>query len=153
MDEIFLFESDMILYESEFINFYQAKELQELGMEVVTLAGFEPNSQHLDLCYEYAYKNNISTSNYIDAPLIQQVFEWFRRKHFLNAIIFNDDGDIEEARIRFNYEIRPIRYSFDDPEVECIVGNYEKYRTYNEAREACLKKLIKILKNKNLSKQ
>lgn len=152
MEETILYESDMILYESEFIDFYQAKELKELGMKVATIAGFEPESQLLDLCYSYAYKKNIDTNTYIDAPLIQQVFEWFRRKHFLNVIIFNDDGDIEEGRIRFNYEIRPIRYSFDDPEEDCIIGDYNKYRTYNEARDACLKKLIKILKKKNLSK-
>jgi hypothetical protein len=144
---------ELLLYENEFINYYQAKELKELGMEVDVIAGFEPNRQHLDLCYDYAYKNNIDTSTYIDAPLIQQVFAWFRRKHFLNAIIFNDDGDIEEGRIRFNYEIRPIRYSFDDPEEDCIVGKFYHYRTYNEAEEACLKKLIKILKKKNLPKQ
>lgn len=144
---------EILLYENEFVNYYQAKELKELGMEVDVIAGFEPGHQLLDLCFDYAYKNNINTNTYIDAPLKQQVFEWFRRKHFLNAIVYNDDGDIEDGRIRFNYEIRPIRYSFDDPEEECIGGKYDKYRTYNEAEEACLKKLIKILKKKNLSKQ
>jgi hypothetical protein len=144
---------ELLLYENEFINYYQAKELKELGMEVDVIAGFEPEDQLLDLCYDYAYKNNINTNTYIDAPLKQQVFTWFRRKHFLNTIIFNDDGDIEEGRIRFNYEIRPIRYSFDDPEEDCISGDYQKYRTYNEAEEACLKKLIKILKKKNPTKQ
>ena len=81
------------------------------------------------------------------APLWQQAFDWFRSKCNALSIIFNDDGDVEHNNICFNYEIRFITISFKEELKASVVGNY-RYDTYEEARLACLVKLIEICKEK-----
>jgi hypothetical protein len=150
-----------VLLEEEFVTDTQAIELKKLGIQFAPLAAYTNDDGHLDICFDYIVKNNLSPEQYTDTPLKQQAFRWFRRKHLLNSLIFNDDGDIQDCNLRFNYEIRPIIYSHDDAmysdidydlddeiESDCIVGDYN-YRTFDEAQDACLDALIEIIKNKN----
>jgi hypothetical protein len=149
-----------VLLEDEFVTDTQAVELQKLGIQFAPLAAYTNDDGHLDICFNYIAKNNIKEEEYTNAPLKQQAFRWFRRKHFLNSIIFNDDGDIQDCNLRFNYEIRPIIYSHDDAmysdvdldfddeiDTGCIIGDYN-YRTFDEAQDACLEALIEIVKKK-----
>ena len=149
-----------LLLEDEFVTYPQAVELNKLGVQFAPLAAYLNDDEELDICFNYIVKNNIKEEQYTNAPLKQQAFRWFRRKHFLNAIIFNDDGDMIDCNLRFNYEIRPINFSHDDYiyseanhdlddeiESDCIIGDYN-YKTYDEAQEACLEALIEIVKKK-----
>ena len=150
-----------VLLEEEFVTDTQAIELKKLGIQFAPLAAYTNDDGHLDICFDYIVKNKVSPEQDTDTPLNQQALRWFRRKHLLNSLIFNDDGDIQDCNLRFNYEIRPIIYSHDDAmysdidydlddeiESDCIVGDYN-YRTFDEAQDACLDALIEIIKNKN----
>jgi hypothetical protein len=86
----------------------------------------------------------------LSAPLYQQAFRWFREKYKLRNTItdFIDD----ETGIEWDYEIAIIGTDLDEK------GNYKplvaystddetrKFKTYEEAELACLKKLIEIVK-------
>ncbi len=149
-----------LLLEDEYVTYDQAVELNKLGVQFAPLGAYLHESEELDICFYYIYENDIKSEEYVEAPLKQQAFRWFRRKHFLNAIIFNDDGDMIDCNLRFNYEIRPINFSHDDYiyseathdlddeiESDSIVGDYN-FKTYDEAQEACLEALIEIVKKK-----
>ena len=86
----------------------------------------------------------------IQVPTFSQAFRFFREKHFLVAILFNDDGDIEYGNLRYNWEIRIITESFktyDEKVANCFVGK-SNYKTYEEAELASLKRLIEIANDK-----
>lgn len=125
----------------EFVSYEQSLALKELGFD-------EP-------CFTH-YLNKILLNNLIikdtinsrfdnircSAPLKQQAFRWFRDKHNLYSEILLD---------RTTHP----KYCFDIHQYEDF-GNYEKiknpewflYRTYEEAEDACINKLIEIVKNK-----
>jgi hypothetical protein len=114
---------------NEFIPYGEAIALKELGFDEQCL-------------FVYLSKDNIKLncgfSNYpkdlypnaINTPLYQQVFRWFREKH-------NFDSHISPAGY--------YGYMF------IIISVIEKHNnegwTYEEAELACLRKLIKIVKN------
>jgi hypothetical protein len=69
-------------------------------------------------------------------PLYQQAFRWFREKHGLQHEIINDLGN-DLSSIVYVYSI-------------FAVDRSEEYKTYEEAENACLNKLIETLWKKNL---
>ena len=74
-------------------------------------------------------------------PLYQQAFRWFREKHNLyHVITIADLGKYETGNPDFQCAI----YSKDP----VVITNMDKYKTYEEAEQACLDKLIEIVKNK-----
>jgi hypothetical protein len=117
------------------------------------------NKLHYDGDYNYTYdiKKELwygdvkaDGEKYLAAPLKQQVFRWFRKKYNRSSILFHDDGDIQYGNLRFNYEIRYITYSFKNlhKEPKSEVGNY-RYKTYEEAENTCIDKLIEIAKQQD----
>jgi hypothetical protein len=89
----------------------------------------------------------------LSAPLYQQAFRWFREKYKLRGSIMDFIDD--ETGIEWDYEIAIIGTDLDEK------GNYKplvaystddetrKFKTYEEAEQACLDKLIEICKSKN----
>lgn len=74
-----------------------------------------------------------------NAPLCQQVFRWFREKHGYNCFIpSTPDGKYYYFRENLND-----RREDSEPELT------DKFETYDEAELACLKKLIKLVKQKS----
>ena len=123
--------------EKEFVKYEQALALKELGFD-------EP-------CFGY-YRNYGTNKFYIEfihrlperfrstkAPLYQQAFRWFREKHKLQAEILwrGDMGCFCYKTGKF----KPRSYEFSK----------DDYKTYEEAEQACLDKLIEICKNDNTS--
>ena len=113
--------------EKEFIPHQESVELKELGFN-------EP-------CFGYRDGVNylmIKSMPHcvISAPTFSQAFRWFREKHGLKSWIE------EHTENSYIYEIRPHKLA-DYKEGEIYV-----YATYEETELACLKKLIKIVKNK-----
>ncbi len=117
--------------EKEFIPYEQALALKELGFD-------EP-------CFGYYLASTLFISNdivynstdipVIKAPLYQQAFRWFREKH---KLVFNF--------ISYNI-VKPGEYHWsitwnDEAKASGIV------KTYEEAEQACLDKLIEIVKTK-----
>jgi hypothetical protein len=75
--------------------------------------------------------------------------KWLREIHFINIIVFNDDGEFDSWSLRYNYEIRPITRTEDHPlipeESENPVGRYT-YDSYEEALEKGLFEALKLIK-------
>jgi hypothetical protein len=113
--------------EKEFIPYEQALALKELGFD-------EP-------CFGYYYSmdnKKIGLEMYIDvqhqdtyfvqAPLYQQAFRWFREKH-------NLDSWVKKSKK-------------DDYIFEIFNWGKDSWDFYEEAELECLKKLIEIVKSK-----
>lgn len=123
----------------EFIPYQQGLQLKELGFD-------EP-------CFGYWKSKNwliqekTRTDGYThadqecSAPLYQQVFRWFREKHQIEAIvscIYSKTLDISYEERRYHcYIVR-----------NGITTKGTKFKTYEEAENVCLNKLIEICKNK-----
>jgi hypothetical protein len=115
----------------EFVSYNQALALKELGFD-------EP-------CFGWFGSTGIFNdwdATDINAPTFSQAFRFFREKyHFVGTIL--GDG--------FNGELKGYYYSITE---EGWINYYESiddgkwYDTYEEAEDACLNKLIEIVKNK-----
>jgi hypothetical protein len=129
--------------ENEFVTYEQALALKELGFDEHCFGRYyykesypmlNPNSGETELVFEFGQYIK-QTEITILAPLYQQAFRWFREKHNL---VFNF--------ISYNI-VKPGEYHWsitwnDEAKVSGIV------KTYEEAEQACLDKLIEICKTK-----
>ena len=130
--------------EKEFIPYEQALALKELGFNKTTLATYSTKQGSkwiltFDLSGEGQYPDS---SPACVAPLYQQAFRWFREKYFIDAEIYLQH---ELGHKFYHYLI-----------LQLVRGNIEwkskntiRFKTYEEAELACLKKLIEIVKEKS----
>jgi hypothetical protein len=138
--------------ENEFVPYQQSLELKELGFDEHCLAKYS-----IDIIGEtiphFRYNNRISQAESIDegvwfnhnldkeyiwsAPLYQQAFKWFREKFDLRIWIESNYGVA-----KFEYVIATTNPNFINKQFNDFSG----YKTYEEAEQACLKKLIQIVK-------
>jgi hypothetical protein len=115
----------------EFVTYEQALALKELGFDERCFTRYYESGKLAD-SLSYLHHNYFGQVN---APLYQQAFRWFRDKHNL---VFNF----------ISYSIvKPGEYHWsitwnDEAKASGIV------KTYEEAEQACLDKLIEICKNK-----
>ena len=125
--------------EAEFIPYEQALALKELGFDEPCFASYVKESKEFTTRgFADFYKEQ-----QIYAPLYQQAFRWFREKYNLyHVITIADLGKYESGNPDFQSAI----YS-KDPVVITMMNNY---KTYEEAELECLKKLIEIVKEKQL---
>jgi hypothetical protein len=132
--------------ENNFVPYKLAVALKELGFDEPCIGNYF-HTKELKIYGGDVLRIKNSDMGTVTAPLWQQAEEWFRNKYNALSIIFNDDGDVEYNNICFNYEIRFITISFKEELKASVVGNYS-YNNYEEARLACLQKLIEICKEK-----
>ena len=142
----------------EFIPYEEALDIRELGFDepcigcYTKLTAEENQGEPVDWIevsealiengkYSYGKLKNYNTDFYksegtISAPLYQQVFRWFREEYGLYGtscpIPFEDDRF-------FEYNISNTHKSVKQDGV---------FNSYEEAQDACLKKLIEIVKQK-----
>jgi hypothetical protein len=119
----------------EFIPYEQALELKELGFEEPCFGAYVNNVLYIPET-ERPSIQSYSRTNAL-APLYQQAFRWFRKKHELSSWIYNSDAS--KSFYRYFYTIL-----FNDR----FVKAHESADTYEEAELACLRKLIEIVKHK-----
>ena len=113
----------------EFVTYEQALSLKELGFDEPCFGSYDPfGSKQLSCSGIYTYGNCIA------APLYQQAFRFFREKYQLQHEIVYDMSDDLTNKV-YVYTVFGTDRS-------------EEYKTYEEAEQACLNKLIKIVKNK-----
>lgn len=132
----------------EFITYEQALALKELGFDDYCYGFYG----HDNLLYRYGEVNYTVKTNptYSLAPLYQQAFKWFRENHQLFQEIQID----QTSSPKFCFKIvkflgNPINLSEKEWYWEEVkVVDWFLYRTYEEAEQACLDKLIEICKNK-----
>ena len=131
----------------EFIPYEQALALKELGFDEPCFGYYL--DEKLNIFHSTSVNDRINSktieifrSDVITSPIFSQAFRWFREKYGL--ITYNYYGNNEyfywiiskDEKIFFNNE---------DEE-----GNAIAYKSYEEAELECLKKLIEIVKEKQL---
>ena len=142
----------------EFVTYEQALALKELGFNEKSLAYWfnetplNPEGQCL-VYYQKPYDNTKITNGVIReyswAPLYQQVFRWFREKH---GLYIHFVPEFYMTGINFNWQI--LWYLPKEKWTEYVVsngtmlfGDNGEYPTQEDAENACLDKLIEIIKN------
>ena len=117
----------------------ESLELQKLGFDEPCFAFY--NGKFLDykikggdICPPYLSTENIGKCT--NAPLYQQVFRWFREKHNIHISIGHSVNG------KFDCCTNDVTFTNEN-------GEYCEFETYEEAELACLKKMIKIIKQNN----
>ena len=111
----------------EFVSYDQALALKKLGFYEPCLGAFHTASNRLMTEFEVINVPEHCIS--VKAPLKQQVFRWFREKHKL--VFF-----VNMVSINIFYYVIDIYPS-------------DTYKIYEEAEDACIDKLIEIIKQIN----
>ena len=119
----------------EFVPYDIALAMHELGFD--------------EECFKMYMKNAVKLKDYrlwqychlgLKAPLYQQAFRWFREKHELyGSVGYNDDLKSEWGGSVKGYYGTWGKYD---------LGFTRWFKTYQEAQDACLRKLIEIVKEK-----
>ena len=129
----------------EFINYEQALELKELGFDEPCFGYYDIKDNNLRLFFDNLQDASCNSDLKYDdfkhctAPLYQQAFRWFRKKHNLDSSV----RDLYKSTIK-------VGYYFDIDEYKGVKFQMDFdawYNTYEEAELDCLKKLIEIAKN------
>ena len=132
----------------EFCTYEQSLALKELGFDEPCFATYNmdkkvsrnPSHNMEDLPIEgqpYYWNNSKIHKDVVTAPLKQQAFRFLREKYELFVLI----GVKSVTPFKFYYSITDIRGN----EIDCNLSYIE---TYEEAEQACLNKLIEIVKTK-----
>ena len=140
--------------EKEFIPYEQALSLKELGFDEPCF-GYYQQEWHDDGMTELEpslqmiiSKQHQHAYQLYTAPLYQQAFRWFRKKH---GLFIRPDFDVNYIDELDEFETT---YFFSILEMEESLvgfkplGRLSSEKTYEEAELACINKLIEIVKNK-----
>ena len=127
--------------EKEFVTYEQALALKELGFDEECMGYF--NDREFKYCLEDELVKNSLMSNsnspifYTTRPLKQQVFRWFREEYNLEGIVQRAEDYLWYKAYIYKYckETKNIRWGI----YECDI--------YEEAENACINKLIEIVKS------
>jgi hypothetical protein len=126
--------------ENQFVPYEFAVKLKELGFDEECLAVYKRDGSELATLDYIDYENLKGCSNSclvgywynVSAPLWQQAFDWFREKHERHIETMKDKGG------RY--------YIFDGDNYIREKGRIMFFNTYEQARYACLEKLIELSK-------
>jgi hypothetical protein len=123
---------------TEFVSYNQAIQLRLLGIDEICFTHYW-GEQFLNENIGGWMKN--SNTQYIMAPLKQQVFRWFREKHnILGSIYSNASGYLFE----WHDSIGGTHRGWSEYEGANDSGCWD---SYEEAESACIDKLIELVKN------
>lgn len=134
----------------DFTLYPEALALKELGFNEPCIASYT-QSMRFNICEQNGlHWETVTNDGYIKeypkactAPTFSQAFRFFRKQHKLNHSIETGSDAMKYATLL--YESRPqIAYIYTSHE-KIYMGEYAEYE---EAELACLKELIKIVKNK-----
>jgi len=126
--------------EKEFCTYETALALKELGFDEPCLTYYKNDGEFSPLPYEKEGFTLSDLDKAILSPLYQQVFRWFREKHYYSEI--NVGCTQIDGAIGFSWRIwKPWLIEEWSPERP---GEEWSYETYEEAESACLDELIEI---------
>ena len=113
----------------EFVTYEQAVVLKKLGFDEPCIGYYYNNKIH----FNSPGVNFVGPSGEQPLPLKQQVFRWFREKGYTTSI-YSDGKDGSEWYFLIKRGT--------------ITTNDNVFDSYEEAENACIDKLIEIVKNK-----
>ena len=122
--------------EKEFVTYEKALALRKLGFYEQCFGGFAKDDKTLYIGYDAEFGEHFFRDFYIPAPLKQQVFRWFREKYGIQSYLTTF---LEMC-------------SNNDDTYHVVVGGswypQEDSKDYEKAENACIDKLIELVKNK-----
>jgi hypothetical protein len=124
---------------NEFIPYEQALALKELGFDEPCIKYFWTDGMFAKN-YENPFNHN-KRNNTISAPLYQQAFRWLLQKHNLYGII------IPTVTMDWTFKTMTAVIGMVEVPPYNHVEAYD-YSSRVEAEQACLEKLIELVKNK-----
>jgi hypothetical protein len=126
--------------DKEFVSYEQALALKELGFRELSLACYDKCNMLSTYSKNVFEPLNYNNSGYVkSAPLKQQVFRWFREKYESYA---NLSSWLHEEEIGTYHE-------FDIYGANQYAHGSVPFKTYEEAENACIDKLIEIAKQQD----
>ena len=130
----------------EFIPYEQAMALKELGFDEPCIGWYNPQVNYKEVTTDkyWAFHLTGEWENFKPAPLKQQAFRWFREKHNLRGFI-----GFRPNTKQFDYHIYDMSLSGKEYVKQRTMEEFNKdpkVGTYEEAEQACLDKLIEIIK-------
>jgi hypothetical protein len=126
------------MIDKDFITYELALELKQLGFDESCLGSYYHAGKKLDIPAGFKYINHGEYT--VLAPTYSQAFRWFREKFGYNCFIPTALKDN-----KWYYFIENLNDRTNDSEPEFT----PKFKTYEEAELACLRKLIEIVKGGN----
>ena len=139
--------------EEEFVKYTEALALKELGFDEPCfyqyVRDFDNDGELIPIISETNHpilrdNNQVSLCSGGDcfaAPLKQQAFRWFRERYNIEVAV----ACFYSKRLNIPYEERQYHCHIIR---DGVTSKGPKYKTYEEAELACLKKLIEIVKQK-----
>lgn len=136
--------------QEQFIPYDLAVIMRDLGFDETTFTYYTRFSEYNIQLVTYSsatvkelFKDEPET--YTKAPLWQQATAWFRERGYYSHVeLSNFEGNISySSKISFTNNSR-----FGLPHVN--ISNLHSFKTYEEARLACLEKLIEIVEQEKL---
>lgn len=118
----------------EFVIYEQAIALKELGFNEKCMAKYNSWSTL------FIREEPEPSEKEVLAPLYQQAFRWFREKYELYQAVYADKR-ADDLTLLYKVHV----YKLDE---ELSEYAYRWAKTYEEAEQVCLDKLIEIVKNK-----
>ena len=130
----------------EFCTYNQALALKELGFDEPCIGWYNPQVNYKKVTTDkyWAFHLTGEWENFKPAPLKQQAFRWFREKHNLRGFI-----GFRPNTKQFDYHIYDMSLSGKEYVKQRTMEEFNKdpkVGTYEEAEQACLDKLIEIIK-------
>lgn len=116
--------------QKEFVSYELAVKLKALEFDEPCLAYYEGNE------LTHGMLNDIGKKRYLQTPLFQQAFRWFRENYEIYYII--------EGSKKFGFQ----HFIYDD-KGSYEIKSEETFKNYEEAELACLTKLIEIVEQQN----
>lgn len=124
--------------EEKFVPYELALKLKELGFNEPCINFWYQSGTLNNSVPIYEAKDWYHSNSHLNAPLWQQVFDFFREKYGVDGWVVPYHSDTK----MYCYIIEGIEYTED-------LGS--EYETYEEARLACLEKLIEVVEKQKKS--
>lgn len=125
----------------QFVPYELALKLKELGFSISCLGYYTKGWEHHISIGDPTMADIFTNRRIMAAPLWQQAFDFFRKEYGLESLVYKFIGGGSGFAEVYSYKVYTCTGSSGDFEK----GSNFVYDTYEEARQACLEQLIKIV--------
>jgi hypothetical protein len=122
--------------EKLFVPFELALALKEKGFDKRCFTKFNPNNKQLQSISGFELP-----SDFILAPIYQQVVDWFREDHKIHIQIFIGH---DEDKIWYNFELEPVVLGYNYEPHTCDTDVPAPY-TYNDTLNKAINEALKLI--------